>query len=266
MADADEVAELDGDEEEESDTKDGLPVDTSVGIPLGSAPSQALSEGEGGPNYCYLILFNLNKRNNLGAILRSAAAFGVRLVMLVGRRGFKSFCKKSGQGVVPIESSPTVGGAVEALRARHPDGSLRVCGVEILSEAQSLHDMPFSGPTVFMVGNERGGLTKEQLDLCDHFAFIPQFGGGVGSLNVACACTVVLYQFTVWANAPGRGGLGFPEDQRPEMARRHGAGSFRVGPGRPPLPPVTTSSHPTLPVKRPASAMAESESGQGPSD
>lgn len=43
-----------------------------------------------GANYCYLILFNLNKKNNLGAILRSAAAFGVRLVMLVGRQGFKA--------------------------------------------------------------------------------------------------------------------------------------------------------------------------------
>ena len=41
-------------------------------------------------NYCYLILFNLNKKNNLGAILRSAAAFGVRLVLLVGRQGFKA--------------------------------------------------------------------------------------------------------------------------------------------------------------------------------
>lgn len=37
-----------------------------------------------------MILFNLNKKNNLGAILRSAAAFGVRLVLLVGRQGFKA--------------------------------------------------------------------------------------------------------------------------------------------------------------------------------
>ena len=52
-------------------------------------------------NYCYLILFNLNKKNNLGAILRSAAAFGVRLVLLVGRQGFKAclFGRKCWPGV-----------------------------------------------------------------------------------------------------------------------------------------------------------------------
>lgn len=128
--------------------------------------------GGSGANYCYLILFNLNKKNNLGAILRSAAAFGVRLVMLVGRQGFKAwsdrcqgclttmllgqlvelsirsqrttvrclagllcclpirschrclslqaFCKKSGQGVVPIENAATVQEAVAALKAWPP--------------------------------------------------------------------------------------------------------------------------------------------------
>eukprot|EP00438_Fugacium_kawagutii_P032483 Skav233883 [mRNA] locus=scaffold435:73301:74856:+ [translate_table: standard] len=61
--------------------------DDSVGIPLGPAQGGDVRDGA---NYCYLILFNLNKKNNLGAILRSCAAFGVRLVMLVGRQGFKA--------------------------------------------------------------------------------------------------------------------------------------------------------------------------------
>merc|ERR1711988_1961142 len=81
----------------------------------------------------------------------------------------------------------------------------------------------------FMVGNERGGLTREQIDQCDSFVYIPQFGAGVGSLNVACACSVVLYQFTAWANNGGRPGMGVPEDPRPAMKKLHGAGSFPVG-------------------------------------
>ncbi|CAE8636767.1 unnamed protein product [Polarella glacialis] len=217
---------------------DELPVvDDSVGIPL--QPAGSTSENAGG-SYCYLILFNLNKRNNLGAILRSAAAFGVRLVVLVGRQGFKAFCKKSGQGAVPIENAPNVGAAVAALKARHPAGDLKVCGVEILPQASSLHTSPFSGPTALMVGNERGGLNREQIDQCDSFVYIPQFGAGVGSLNVACACSIVLYQFSSWANGPGQVGLGFPEDQRPAMAKPHGAGSFPVS-GPRPLPPAVTT-------------------------
>eukprot|EP00933_Yihiella_yeosuensis_P042860 TRINITY_DN37521_c0_g1_i1.p1 TRINITY_DN37521_c0_g1~~TRINITY_DN37521_c0_g1_i1.p1 ORF type:complete len:265 (+),score=20.93 TRINITY_DN37521_c0_g1_i1:86-880(+) len=222
--------------------EEDLPIDESVGIPLAphktassSSEPSGVSEsgGASGINYCYLILFNLQKRNNLGAILRSAAAFGVRLVVLVGRSGFKAFCKKSGQGAVPIENAPTIGEAVSLLRGRHPNGDLQVCGVEILTQAESLHTSPFKGPTAFMVGNERGGLTREQIDQCDSFVYIPQFGAGVGSLNVACACSVVLYQFSAWANTEGRAGLGFPADERPDMARPHGAGSFPVAGPRP---------------------------------
>eukprot|EP00439_Symbiodinium_sp_Y106_P027126 s3756_g3.t1 len=221
---------MDKDKDEEE-----LPEDDSVGIALGPAPLAALRAEEGAASYCYLILFNLNKRNNLGACLRSAAAFGVRLVMLVGRQGFKAFCKKSGQGAVPIEHAATISQAVEALKARHPSGRLSVCGVEILEQAQSLHESPFRGPTAFMMGNERGGLTRDQIAHCDSFVYIPQFGGGVGSLNVACACSVVLYQFSSWAS---RGeGLGFPEDARPSMAAPHGAGSFVLRGSRP-MPPA----------------------------
>merc|ERR1712211_229030 len=108
-----------------------------------------------------------------------------------------------------------------------------------MGQATSLHTCPFEGPTAFMVGNERGGLTREQIEHCDSFVYIPQFGAGVGSLNVSCACSVVLYQFSACANSPGRGGLGFPEDPKPAMVKPHGAGSFAVGSPRP-MPPAST--------------------------
>ena len=61
--------------------------------------------------------------------------------------------------------------------------------------------------------------------------YIPQFGGGVGSLNVACACSVVLYAFSAWAAETPKG-LGFAADAVPPMARPHGAGSFALKRGR----------------------------------
>lgn len=42
--------------------------------------------------------------------------------------------------------------------AATPPGSAR------FAQARSLHESPFSGPTAFMVGNERGGLTREQIE------------------------------------------------------------------------------------------------------
>ena len=54
------------------------------------------------------------------------------------------------------------------LKARH-SGELRILGVEIVPQAESLHSMPFRGPTALMLGNERGGLTREQMEHCDGF-------------------------------------------------------------------------------------------------
>jgi hypothetical protein len=35
--------------------------------------------------------------------------------------------------------------------------------------------------------------------ICDHFVYIPQFGDGTASLNVAVAGSIVLHHFATWA-------------------------------------------------------------------
>ena len=58
------------------------------------------------------------------------------------------------------------------------------------------------------MGNEREGLSSKQKEICDEFIFIPQTrggsvgGGGSASLNVACAATVILQAYCVWAGYP----------------------------------------------------------------
>lgn len=58
-----------------------------------------------------------------------------------------------------------------------------------------------AGPTAFMLGNEGQGLSPRQMALCDSFVYIPQYGAGTASLNVAVACSIVLHHFALWAGA-----------------------------------------------------------------
>ena len=50
-----------------------------------------------------------------------------------------------------------------------------------------------------MLGNEGQGLSEKQISLCDKFVYIPQYGSGTASLNVAVACSIVLHNFAIWA-------------------------------------------------------------------
>lgn len=48
------------------------------------------------------------------------------------------------------------------------------------------------------------GLNERQLALCDSFLYIPQYGNGTASLNVAVAASIVLHHFALWAGYPER--------------------------------------------------------------
>ena len=72
-----------------------------------------------------------------------------------------------------------------------------------------------------MMGNEGDGLNERQIQLCDSFVYIPQYGCGTASLNVAVAASIVLHQFAVWAGYTERSRHGFKFDVA-ERPRRTG--------------------------------------------
>eukprot|EP01083_Nonionella_stella_P243401 848167_1 len=99
------------------------------------------------------------------------------------------------------------------------ESQIRIYGVEIMANASPLMrydsetgvvQFPFNrkwSGAAFIFGNEGQGLSDKQKEICDEFLFIPQTrggskmggGGGSASLNVACAATVVLQAYCLWA-------------------------------------------------------------------
>jgi RNA methyltransferase, TrmH family len=132
-------------------------------------------------------LHGVEDPGNVGAIVRSAHALAGATVVL-------------GPGCADPFSPKAVRASMGSLFARPPArarfGELRGRRIALDSRGgQSLREVPLDGgPVVLCLGAERDGLPAEVLDAADAVARIPLREGGPGSLNVAMAATVALYE------------------------------------------------------------------------
>lgn len=164
----------------------------------------------------YLLVENVRKEHNMGALLRSACAFGAKAVLLCGAHGVKSFASANGAGRVRVLQFPEGVAAGTAWLRETAGTSFFVCGVEITATSESIFAAPWRGPTALLLGCERSGLSSAALACCDHVVHIPQFGGLVASLNVAAAAAVAMSWYVSWASSTFEEGLGIPLSARVE--------------------------------------------------
>eukprot|EP00249_Psilotum_nudum_P005172 c18636_g1_i2 orf=37-702(+) len=151
----------------------------------------------------FMILYNVAKRHNLGTLARSATAFGVSELIIVGRKDFNSFGSHGASRHLQLRHFFTLSQARLYLKG---EKDCDICGVEIVDGAKAIHERPFFRSTAFLLGNEGTGLSIKEMAICDFFVYISQYGCGTASLNVAVAASIVLHHFAVWA--------GFSERQR----------------------------------------------------
>ncbi|GMI70361.1 hypothetical protein like AT4G15520 [Hibiscus trionum] len=144
---------------------------------------------------CYVVIHNIAKRHNVGTLARSATAFGVNELILVGRRDFNAFGSHGSTSHLRFRHFHSLTDARLYLKEKDCD----ICGVEITNGAFSITDHPFKKSTAFLLGNEGTGLSAKECEICDFFVYIPQYGGGTASLNVTVAASIVLHHFGVWA-------------------------------------------------------------------
>lgn len=148
---------------------------------------------------CFVIMHNISKRHNIGTLARSASAFAVAEMCLVGSRQFNAFGSHGSTDHIAFRHFPTLEECCSSLKDQE---GCKIIGVEITDDAIPVHHQPFSGPTAFMIGNEGQGLSARQMALCDSFVYIAQYGDGTASLNVTVATTIILHHFALWAQYP----------------------------------------------------------------
>ena len=154
------------------------------------------------------MMFNIQKAKNFGTILRSAAAFNLAEVFLVEPAGKKNKIATFGsQGTAPkmdMRFFPSMNNVREYCTAN----KIAICGIEILPESRPIQEQPFRGDTLFMLGNEGSGLNSNQIAMCDHFVYIPQYTDKTASLNVAIAGSIIFHHFALYAKYPEAGRAG----------------------------------------------------------
>jgi len=130
---------------------------------------------------------------NLGAIVRSVAAFGGHGVIVPERRAAEVTASawKASAGTaatVPVARVPNLARALASLRR----SGFAVVGLAADGDAGP-DDFPFAeGPLVLVVGSEGRGLSRLVRESCDALLSIPM-APGVESLNVSVATGIALY-------------------------------------------------------------------------
>ena len=164
-----------------------------------------------------LLLDRVQTPFNVGSILRTAAAFRVDHLWLAGDSATPHHEKtrKTSLGTerfVPWTVVETVAEGAGLARAE----GLEIVGVELAHGGTALAEARFAdGGACLVLGHEDRGLSAAALAVCDRFAYVP-LPGKVGSLNVATAAAIALYEARRQEWAAGGGGPTTTEDHLPE--------------------------------------------------
>jgi tRNA G18 (ribose-2'-O)-methylase SpoU len=140
-----------------------------------------------------LVCESLTSTTNLGAVLRSAAAFGIDGVLLS-----PDCCDPLYRRAVRVSMGEALRLPTRRLQP-WPDAldAVRQAGFTVLAltpspDAEPIDDVDTSGKVALLLGEEGPGLTDDALRAADRRVRIP-IAAGVDSLNVAAAAAVACY-------------------------------------------------------------------------
>jgi 23S rRNA (guanosine2251-2'-O)-methyltransferase len=151
----------------------------------------AFDEGE---DPLIVALDGVTDPRNLGAVVRSVAAFGGHGVVIPERRaaGMTAGAWKTSAGTAartPVARATNLTRALEA----YQKAGLTVVGLAADGDAEVQDLDVLDGPVVIVVGSEGKGLSRLVGETCDVRVRIPM-PGGAESLNAGVAAGVVLYE------------------------------------------------------------------------
>src|SRR5262245_54355395 len=142
------------------------------------------------PRELVLCLAPMRSNVNLSNIVRTAGCCGVTRLIACGSPKIDKTIARDGADQVQIEVHRTLPPVLRELKAEN----YVLVGLEQTTNSVSLHDYNFERRTALVVGNERLGLTDEELGLVNVVVEIPVWGLPF-AYNVANATAMALYEY-----------------------------------------------------------------------
>ncbi len=132
---------------------------------------------------------------NLGAVVRSVAAFGGHGVVVPERRsaGMTAGAWKTSAGTaarVPVARATNLTRTLEAYQKE----GLMVIGLAADGDVELTDLQVLDGPVAIVIGSEGKGLSRLVGETCDLLVRIPMPGGAAESLNAGVAAGIALYE------------------------------------------------------------------------
>lgn len=149
----------------------------------------------------YLCLEHVQDPANVGALLRSAAAFGFDGAVLCGACAdpFAPKAARASMGALARVALIFADETKQAINAFHEYGITLVAAALEHSVPLETADAAFPGGVAVLVGNEGNGLAPQTVTAADMAVRIPM-ANGVESLNAAVAGSVLLWHFRGCSN------------------------------------------------------------------
>jgi 23S rRNA (guanosine2251-2'-O)-methyltransferase len=146
-------------------------------------------------NPALAVLGEVQDPHNVGAIIRSAAAFGLSGVLIPehNQAGVTGAVVKTSAGMafrIPLVSIGNVNTTLKVLKEK----GFWIYGLA-MHGSQTLGTDAFDAPAAFVIGNEGAGIREKTIQTCDVTLSIPMHPR-TESLNAAVSAAVVFYEWS----------------------------------------------------------------------
>ena len=134
---------------------------------------------------------------NLGSIIRSANAFNVDAIFIIGHGVdiYESKVIRASLGsvfftkIILMESMEKL---IEYIKYQKNINKMEIIGTDS-DGAVSLNNLEIKRPVMLILGNEAKGISVKLKENCDRIVSIP-VNGNVNSLNVSCAASILMWE------------------------------------------------------------------------
>ena len=139
-----------------------------------------------------VLIENVEKPHNLSAIIRSCDAVGIlEAYAIFNKEKFLTFnsTAQGSQKWVQINQYKETSKAIKVLKNK----GFKLYGTNLSTKSIDYKECNFKGPTAFVLGAEKWGISEEAQSLMDEQIHIPM-RGMVESLNVSVAASALLFE------------------------------------------------------------------------